>query len=225
MTKKLNRRTLVKRVAGIAAASTVATAGCMGTASAETGTLATHVSDKPGDIADFESCLVTISTVRVKPADGEAKSLDADETELDLVNLQGDASALVSTFELETGTYEYLQVEVSETDATLTDGSEATVEVPGSAPLKFEKEFEIRADQTTSFTADFTPVKAGGSGKYVLQPVAEEVTVTYESSEEQSESTDSEGNGSTEETATDSETETETETTTTTESNTTTTAE
>ncbi|ELZ81230.1 hypothetical protein C454_09301 [Haloferax gibbonsii ATCC 33959] len=177
----------------------------MGTASATTGTLSARVSDKPGDIADFESCVVTVSTVRVKPDDGEAESLDAGDAELDLVELQGDASALVEEFELESGTYESLQVEVSETDATLTDGSSATVEVPGSAPLKFERSFEIRADETTTFTADFTPVKAGNAGKYVLQPVADEVTVTYESTETTANETETNG------TATDS---TATETTT-----------
>ncbi|ELZ78431.1 DUF4382 domain-containing protein [Haloferax larsenii] len=179
----LNRRTFVTSAVGIAAASTAGLAGCMGTASATTGTLSTRVSDNPGDISDFESCFVTISTIRVQPTDGDEKSMDAGDTEVDLVELQGDASALVDDFEVETGTYEYLQVDVGETDATLTDGSEATVEVPGSAPLKFDTSFEIRADQTTTFTADFTPVKAGNSGKYVLQPVADEVTVVYESDE------------------------------------------
>ncbi|KAB1198658.1 MULTISPECIES: DUF4382 domain-containing protein [Haloferax] len=179
----LNRRDFVKSAAGIAAASTVGVAGCMGTASAKTGTLSTRVSDRPGDIGDFESCLVTLSTIRAKPTDGEAQSFDVGETEVDLVDLQGDASALVEDVDVETGTYEFLQLEVSETDATLTDGSEATLEVPGSAPLKFERSFEIRADETTTFTADFTPVKAGNAGKYVLQPVAEEVTVRYESEE------------------------------------------
>ncbi|WP_416840879.1 DUF4382 domain-containing protein [Haloferax sp. DFSO52] len=188
----LNRREFVKSAAGIAAASTAGIAGCMGLASAKTGTLSTRVSDRPGDIDDFESCLVTLSTIRVKPADGDVKSFDAGETEVDLVDLQGDASALVKDAELETGTYEYLQVEVSGTDAKLADGSDATLEVPGSAPLKFEQSFEIRADETTTFTADFTPVKAGNAGKYVLQPVAEEVTVTYESDETaEAETTDS----------------------------------
>ncbi|WP_411963990.1 DUF4382 domain-containing protein [Haloferax sp. YSMS24] len=179
----LNRRDFVKSAAGIAAASTAGIAGCMGLASAETGTLSTRVSDRPGDIDDFESCLVTLSTIRIKPTDGEVKSFDVGETEVDLVDLQGDASALVDDVEVETGTYEYLQLEVGGTDATLTDGSDATVEVPGSAPLKFEKPFDIRADESTTFTADFTPVKAGNAGKYVLQPVAKEVTVTYESEE------------------------------------------
>ncbi|RDZ63403.1 hypothetical protein C5B90_09655 [Haloferax sp. Atlit-12N] len=188
------RRRFLTSAAGIAAATTAGLAGCMGTASATTGTLSTRVSDKPGDIDDFGSCVVTVSTVRVKPADGEAESLDAGGTALDLVELQGDASALVEEFELETGTYEFLQVEVSETDATLADGSSATVEVPGSAPLKFERSFEIRADETTTFTADFTPVKAGNAGKYVLQPVADEVTVTYETEET---ATDTESNETT----------------------------
>ncbi|ELZ91059.1 DUF4382 domain-containing protein [Haloferax sulfurifontis] len=185
------RRRFLTSAAGIAAATTAGLAGCMGTASATTGTLSTRVSDKPGDIDDFESCVVTVSTVRVKLADGEAESLDAGDTALDLVELQGDASALVEEFELETGTYEFLQVEVSETDATLADGSSATIEVPGSAPLKFERSFEIRADETTTFTADFTPVTAGNAGKYVLQPVADEVTVAYESDETESTETTS----------------------------------
>jgi hypothetical protein len=180
----LNRRDFVTSAAGIAAASTVGIAGCMGTASATTGTLATRVSDRPGDIDDFESCLVTLSTIRITPADGEEQSFDAGDTEVDLVDLQGDASTLVDEVDVETGSYDSLQLEVSSTNATLTDGSEATVEVPGSAPLKFEKPFEIRADETTTFTADFTPVKAGNAGKYVIQPVADEVTVAYENNEE-----------------------------------------
>ncbi|KAB1187973.1 MULTISPECIES: DUF4382 domain-containing protein [Haloferax] len=200
-----NRRTFVKRAAGIAALSTVGTAGCMGTASAKTGTLSTRVSDRPGDIDDFESCLVTLSTVRIKPTDGDAKELDVSDTEVDLVDLQGDASALVADSEVDAGDYEFLQLEVSNTDATLTDGSDATVEVPGSAPLKFEKSFEIRADETTTFTADFTPVKTGNAGKYVIQPVAEEVSVVYESDDStanETETTASNTTSTTKETAT-----------------------
>ncbi|KAB1193752.1 DUF4382 domain-containing protein [Haloferax sp. MBLA0076] len=179
----LNRREFVNTAAGIAAVSSVGIAGCMGTASAKTGTLSTRVSDRPGDIDDFESCFVTLSTIRIKPADSEVKELDAGDTEVDLVDLQGDASALVADTEVEAGDYEYLQLDVSDTDATLTDGSDATVEVPGSAPLKFEQSFEVRADETTTFTADFTPVQTGNAGKYVIQPVADEVSVVYESEE------------------------------------------
>ena len=72
----LNRRTYLK-AAGIAATGTVGLAGCAGTASA-TGTLATQVTDQPGDIADFESCVVTIQGIWVKPSGGD------DDTDEDL---------------------------------------------------------------------------------------------------------------------------------------------
>ena len=43
--------------------------------------------------------------------------------------------------------------------------------------------FEVREGETTGFTADFTPVKQGQTNEYVLKPVADEVTVSYESEE------------------------------------------
>lgn len=176
----MERRDFLKTTATLATASTVGLAGCSAMTGTATGTLATRVSDQPGDIADFEECIVTITEVWAKPADGELVEKEVEATDADLTQLQGEASALVDEVELETGEYSFLQVKISETSATLTDGSEANVQVPGEAPLKFEKTFEIREGETTEFTADFTPVKAGGSGRYNLQPVADEVTVTYE---------------------------------------------
>jgi hypothetical protein len=179
-------------LASTAALSTTALAGCMGGADGETGTLATSVSDQPGDIADFEECVVTIEEIRLQPSDAdtpatdetaaasELVTIDVDGATADLVDLQGDDSALVDESDVETGQYEWLQLAVSAVDATLAeDGSDADVQTPGDAPLKFNASFEIRAETTTSFTADFTPVTRGQSGGYVLQPVADEVVVTY----------------------------------------------
>lgn len=56
--------------------------------------------------------------------------------------------------------------------------------MPGDPPLKFDEEFEIRSEETTTFIADFTPVKQGETTEYVLQPVADEVEVIYESETE-----------------------------------------
>jgi len=176
----MNRRQFLSTTAGIVTTTTAALAGCIGTASA-TGTLATRVSDQPGAISDFERCAVTVDEVFVKPADGERETHAVEERTFDLVELQGDRSAPLADLELDAGKYEYLQLSVVDTEATLADGSTATVEVPGDAPLKFEEPFEIREGERTTFTADFTPVRAGGSGKYVLQPVADEVVVRYES--------------------------------------------
>ncbi|WP_348613582.1 DUF4382 domain-containing protein [Halobaculum rarum] len=184
----MNRREYLRSTAGLAAMGTVGLAGCMG-GSGGTGTLATHVSDQPGDIGDFESLVVTVSEVRIQPADGELITESVDDVTADLTKLQGDKQKLVAQSELEPGDYEHVHLGISNVEGTLSDGSEASVDTAGEAGLKFQtfvvdgeesETFEIRADETASFTADFTPVKQGGSGSYLLRPVADEVTVTYE---------------------------------------------
>lgn len=171
----------------------------MGGAEATTGTLATRVSDQPGDISDFETCVVTIAGFWVAPGSGDEEEGTATATvegddeddareyhefdepqEADLVELQGDRSALLGERELETGQYAFLQLDVTGVDATLADGGEATVDTPGEAPLKFDQSFEIRAETRTVFTADFMPVRRGQGGSYLLQPVASETSVSYE---------------------------------------------
>ena len=197
----------------LAAAGTVALgpglAGCLGGngSSDSTGTLATQVTDQPGDISDFESCVVTITEIRVKPTgddeetetgtpadetgtDGEngddesEERITVDDAEADLVQLQDGETQLVSETELETGEYEHLKLAVSNVDAERSGGGDAEVDTPGNAPLKFDESFEVRADTRTVFTADFTPVKRGQSGSYILKPVADGVEVEYESGTE-----------------------------------------
>ncbi|NHN42654.1 DUF4382 domain-containing protein [Halorubellus sp. JP-L1] len=180
----MQRRTLL----GTATASTLAAiSGCLGslTGDGSTGTLATHVSDDPGDIADFESCVVTVTAIDVMSAAEDAKepeTIEVDDAEVDLTEVKNEKSQLVSEAELDAEDYEWLRVAVSDdVDATLADGGgDAEVKVPSNG-LKMNKEFEIRADETTSFTADFTPVKRGQGSSYNIKPVSNEVTVTYES--------------------------------------------
>ncbi len=215
--RSTTRRTYLRATGAIGLAGITGLAGCTGGGSA-TGTLATRVKDAPGDISDFESCVVTIQGFWVK--EGEETADDEDETETaestdgtetaestetvqeqdeedvdqsdertyyeydepqeaDLVQLQDGNTALVDERELETGTYAYLQLDVSGVDATLSGGGDADVGTPGEAPLQFKEPFEIRADQRTTFTADFTPVKRGQTGKYLLQPVAKGTEVSY----------------------------------------------
>lgn len=207
---RLGRRAYVKTV-GIAAVGTAGLAGCVGNDA--TGTLATQVTDQPGDIADFESCIVTIVGMWLGPEgaeagdegeevdedgedeadqDGEDEADEEEEPagreyyeydepqEADLVQLQDGATQLVDEREFDVATYEFLQLDIDGVDATLEDGSDATVEVPGQAPLTFNQSFEIREETRTVFTGDFTPVKRGRTGGYVLQPVAQGITVAYE---------------------------------------------
>lgn len=98
--------------------------------------------------------------------------------EADLVQLQGSSTKLIDETEVEAGDYEFLQLDVSSTRGVLTDGSDANVRTPGEAPLKFNKSFEVRADQTTRFIADFAPNKRGQNG-YIIRPVATSTTVLY----------------------------------------------
>ena len=215
-TTETNRRQYLKALGAVGAAATVGLAGCAGEASA-TGTLATAVTDQPGDIADFESCVVRIQGIWLKPAaedgtddgdgagDGDADdgsdSNDGVETqeagdvdrsddreyhefdepqEADLVQLQDGNTKLVDDREVEVGSYEFLQLDVSGVEGTLEGGGEAQVDTPGNAPLQFKQAFEVREDQRTRFVADFTPVKRGRTDRYLLQPVATNTEVSYE---------------------------------------------
>jgi hypothetical protein len=195
-----------------------------------TGLLATSVSDMPGDIDDFESLVVTIAGVWIKPAAGDemmaTETMESTATETstenttatatedeaatemetdadmemdeedsdggsgrryiefseshdaDLVQLKGSKTQLLEEQEVPVSEYEFLQLDVTDTNGTLTNGNEATVETPGNAPLKFNQSFEVREDERTTFIADFTPFKRG-NGSYLIRPVASETQVLY----------------------------------------------
>lgn len=101
----------------------------------------------------------------------------------DLVELQDGNTQLVDERELEAREYQFLQLDVTDADGVLEDGETAEVDTPGNAPLQFKHPFEIREDQRTTFLADFTPVRRGRTGQYLLRPVAQGTSVTYEDAE------------------------------------------
>lgn len=202
------RRRYLQAIGALGVAGTTALSGCLSGGS-ETGTLQTTVKDAPGDIADFESCVVTIQGIWLKPQAEDDETATEQETDedgvvnqdgddveqsddreyhafddaqtADLVELQDGNSAVVDDREIETGTYAFLQLDVSDVEATLADdGGDAQVDTPGQAPLQFMEPFEIRADERTTFVADFTPVKRGQTERYLLQPVATGTEVRYE---------------------------------------------
>jgi len=106
--------------------------------------------------------------------------IEFDESQTaDLVDLQGDNTQLIDETDVEVGEYLFLQLDVSSTDGILVeDGSEAAVETPGNAPLQFQQDFEIRADEQTRFIADFAPIRRG-QGSYIIRPVATGARVLY----------------------------------------------
>lgn len=212
-TNFVRRREYLKWTGGAVTASSVGLAGCLGSGDDATGTLATEVTDQPGDIGDFESCVVTIEGIWVKPRGDDGSDEDDTEEngdedgvddqdeddvdqsdersyhafdesqEADLVDLQGDETQLIDEHELSVDEYEFLQLDISDVDGVLENGGEATVSTPGNAPLQFNARFEIREDRLTTFIADFTPVRRGQTDEYVLQPVARGTDVIYEDEE------------------------------------------
>jgi hypothetical protein len=139
----MDRRTFVKAVSGLVGTSALAGSG----AGSNTSTLATPVSDQPGDIADFDRLLVAISGVRVKPAaEEELQEIDAD-TKVDLTELPGEASPLVNETDVDAGTCEFPQLVAEATDAVLSDGESATVHAPGDVPLKFIRSSRFGAER------------------------------------------------------------------------------
>ncbi|WP_049982421.1 DUF4382 domain-containing protein [Halorubrum sp. BV1] len=112
-----------------------------------------------------------------EPAGREYLEFDEPQ-EADLVRLQDGETQLIDERELSVGSYQFLQLDVSAVDGTLSGGDEATVDLPGNAPLTFNEAFEVRENTRTTFTADFAPVRRG-TGSYLLRPVPSGIEVSY----------------------------------------------
>lgn len=81
----------------------------------ETGMLATRVTDQPGDIADFESCVVTITEIRLKPSEEGTETEEGDDDDED----EGTPE--------ETATPEETETEAEDTEAEDEDEDEGEV--------------------------------------------------------------------------------------------------
>ncbi|MFD1571454.1 DUF4382 domain-containing protein [Halorubrum laminariae] len=113
-----------------------------------------------------------------EPAGREYFEFDEPQ-EADLVQLQDGETQLIDERELAVGTYQFLQLDVSAVDGTLSGGDEASIDLPGNAPLTFNEQFEVRENARTSFIADFAPVRRG-TESYLLRPVPSGIEVSYE---------------------------------------------
>lgn len=185
----MQRREYLKATGGIA--TTTVFAGCgSGGDNTGTGYLTTEVRAGTGDIQDFETLVLLFTNEYLKPVSGERKAITIHDTEADLVQLQGDwAKPIGSTQDrgdggirepLAVGEYESLQLEVAEVvEATLSDGGEATITTPEEALLTFNRGFEIREEKYATFVAVVAPVEQEQAQQYVLEPVTDEVEVTY----------------------------------------------
>ncbi|GAB3706965.1 DUF4382 domain-containing protein [Halorubrum pallidum] len=153
----------------------------LGPEGAESGASGTQTDDASGDDADSTDDGNENQTDDggdgTEPSGREYLEFDEPQ-EADLVRLQGGETQLIDERELSVGTYQFLQLDVSNVEGTLSGGDEATVDRPGSAPLTFNQQFEVRENTRTGFTADFAPVRRG-TGSYLLRPVPSGIEVSY----------------------------------------------
>jgi hypothetical protein len=102
-------------------------AGCLGDGNggSGTGTLATRVTDQPGDIGDFESCVVTITEVRLKPSEnGDDEDDTEDDGDEDTDTPEGTEAESTDTEDDEDESEEVYEVDSAEADLVeLQDGN------------------------------------------------------------------------------------------------------
>ena len=134
------------------------------------------ISDEVNAIGDFESLMVTISSVGVHKAgeDGEWLEPTFTTTELDLVLLQEENAQEIWSGDLPDGQYTKVFVYVSDIYGVLLETGDSTeVKLP-SEKLHINTHFSIPEDSPVSFVFDLSVVAAGSqqSGiKYILKPV------------------------------------------------------
>ena len=132
------------------------------------------LSDDVNAIDDFSSVNVTISKIGVQQG-GESGSwleFTPDVTEVDLKPLTGENALEIWSGNLSPGTYSKVFIYVTEVKGILIEelgGERTEVQLP-SNKLQISKPFTIGENATTSFVYDITVIKAGGSGKYLIQP-------------------------------------------------------
>jgi hypothetical protein len=115
---RTNRRAYLKSVGAVGAVGMVGLSGCSGGSDGSTdatGTLTTEVTDQPGDIADFESCLVTITGIWLKTA-GDSEPTDDGET--------AETTETAEPTETTEGTADDEVTEQTESDVDESDGRE-----------------------------------------------------------------------------------------------------
>jgi len=95
------------------------------------------------------------------------------ERSVDLTRLQGENATRLGNLSVASGEYAAVRLEVTEVEGTLNSGERVNVKLPSNG-LALTEAFTVGADDETAFVFDATVFEAGGSGKYILKPVASE---------------------------------------------------
>jgi len=98
---------------------------------------------------------------------------DVDDRSVDLTELQGANATALGNLSVPDGEYETVFVHVGEVNGTLKTGEDVNVKLP-SQKLQVNEDFTVGNEESVDFVFDITVFEAGGSGKFVLKPVASE---------------------------------------------------
>jgi hypothetical protein len=169
-----------RSVAAVALAASVVLVRCgsavLGTDGGGTGTVTVYVSDQQNAIDQFEHLNVTVSEVvfvrENDSGEGERVAVDANDTTLDLTELQGANASQVGSAEVPNGTYTQVVLNVTAVDGTLTDGSSADLKLPIER-LRLNENVTVGNGDEIDFVFDVSVVQRGNQG-YILKPVAGE---------------------------------------------------
>ena len=155
----------------------VVSGGCIGNIGSGSGTVNLYASDQPAALEAFQSLEVTVDQVMLEQeVEGETEVVvrDLDEPRtFDLTQLVGDNATKITTFDAPNDTYSSISLRVTNTNGTLESGEQTEVMLPNNT-LKLQQEFTVDEDEEVNFVYDMNVVKAGQSGKFVIQPVVTE---------------------------------------------------
>jgi len=155
-----------------------ALSACGGSSSAN-GSLSLGVTDTPVDGAS--SVVVAFTGVDVMGPGGQMHFALASEQSIDLLKLQGNASAaLLTGVSVPAGDYQWIRLDIDEANSFLiaTAGGKFPLNIPSGSQsgLKLNNGFTVAQGGTADFTVDFdlrqsiTLDNSGGTATYTLKP-------------------------------------------------------
>lgn len=164
----------MKRAVIALLAAAVLASGCMSQSSPTSDSNAEFqlfISDQPAAVQDFDYLDVSFSHARIFEQNESKRTVQLNNTTVDLTSVVGENATMIADVTLEPGTYNKIELHVASVDAQV-DGESAAVKVP-SQKLMITKPFNVSANQTTKFVFDISVVKKGPNG-YNLLPVISE---------------------------------------------------
>ncbi|OZB20667.1 MAG: hypothetical protein B7X58_00425 [Marinobacter sp. 34-60-7] len=177
----MNRSTQIFAVSTLAAALAACGGSGDGSSNGATGNVSVGLTDAPID--SLTAVDIAFTGIRLKPRDGDWIDFNYDEARfINLLELQGGITEpLLTDEEVPAGTYEEIRLIIDNelSSVSATDGGTYSLAVPSGeqSGLKLKGDFEVTADESTSYTIDFDVRKSivnppgKALGDYMLKPV------------------------------------------------------